>query len=244
MKILIVDDEAPARARLRSLIEALGEHDVVADAGNGAEALAAVEQAAPEVVLLDIRMPGMDGLATARQLGRLAEPPAVIFVTAYGDYALDAFDAQAVDYLLKPVRRERLATALGKARRLNRAQLDALGTLDADDARDHILCRRRGRMELIPLEEIRYFQADQKYVTVEHLNGSDLIEDSLRSLEQVFGDKVLRIHRNALVNPHFLTGMEKSGGRYYLLLRGCTDRLEVSRRQVPELRSTLRRMGL
>jgi two-component system, LytTR family, response regulator AlgR len=244
MKILIVDDEAPARARLRTLIDAVGGHQLVGEAANGADALTAIEQLHPEVVLLDIRMPGIDGLETASRLSRSPEPPAVIFVTAYGDYALEAFRTEAVDYLLKPVRRDRLAEALNKARRLNRAQLEALAELQSRaPERSHILCRRRGRLELVALEQIRYFQADQKYVTVNHVHGEDLIEESLKTLEQEFPDRLVRIHRNALVNLSFLAGFQKSGGQYVVLLRDSEQQLEVSRRHVPEVRALLRRLG-
>lgn len=244
MRILIADDEAPARKRLRTLIEAIGEHRVVAEADNGAATLAMVEQHRPEVVLLDIRMPGMDGLETAARLSLSAEPPAVIFVTAYADHALQAFETEAVDYLLKPVRRERLIEALHKARRLNRAQLDALAQLQARSGRrDHILCRRRGRLELIALDDIRFFRAEQKYVTVNHLHGEDLIEDSLRALEREFPQRLLRIHRNALVNPGFIAGLERAGGQCFILLRDNDQRLEVSRRHLAEVRAVLRRLG-
>ncbi|HEX5514535.1 MAG TPA: response regulator, partial [Gammaproteobacteria bacterium] len=182
MKILIVDDEAPARQRLAGLVQAVGGHELVGEAATGADAVAACERLKPDVVLLDIRMPGGDGLEAAARINRIAEPPAIIFVTAFGDHALAAFDAEAVDYLLKPVRRERLSEALQKARRLNRAQLKALQQTVSDGRRQHLLCRRRGDLELIPIDDVRFLQADQKYVTVNHLGGEDLIEDSLRQL--------------------------------------------------------------
>ena len=249
MKILIVDDEVPARSRLRSLVDAIGDHQVIGEAGNGLDALAACERLRPEVVLLDIRMPGMDGLEAAARLCVAAEPPAVIFVTAYGDHALAAFEAEAVDYLLKPVRRERLAEALKKARRLNRAQLDALTEAraqpDEGKPREHLLCRRRGMLELIPIDEVRFLQADQKYVTVNHLQGEDLIEDSLKRLEEEFGDRFVRIHRNALVSRYHLGGLERDrDGQYFARVRDWDGQLEVSRRHVAEVKGLIRRLGV
>jgi two-component system response regulator AlgR len=243
MKILIVDDEAPARQRLTALLQGLGEHELVGQAATGTDAVAACEQLKPDVVLLDIRMPGLDGLDTAARINLFAEPPAVIFVTAYGDHALAAFDAEAVDYLLKPVRRERLAEALKKARRINRAQLEALRQTAAD-GRQHLLCRRRGDLELIPIDDVRFLQADHKYVTVNHLHGEDLIEDSLKQLEDEFGDRFVRIHRNALVARQYLTGMERDGdGQYHVRLRGTEVQLEVSRRHVTAVKALVRRLG-
>ncbi len=253
MRILIVDDEAPARARLVSLIEALGEHEVVGQAANGAEALDACQRLRPELVLMDIRMPGLDGLEAAAQLSLMPEPPAVVFCTAYGDYALEAFEAEAVDYLLKPVRRERLAEALKKARRLNRAQLAALrrqpgssdGAEAAESGRRHLLCRRRGNLELIPIEEVRFLQADHKYVTVNHSGGEDLIEDSLKRLEEAFPDRFLRVHRNALVARNCLEGLERGrDGQYFVRLRGVATPLEVSRRHVADVKALIRSLGL
>lgn len=243
MKILIVDDEAPARQRLAALVEAMGEHQLVGYAATGGDAVAACERLNPDVVLLDIRMPGMDGLDAATRINLTAEPPAIIFVTAFGDHALAAFDAEAVDYLLKPVRRERLADALKKARRLNRAQLDALQQVDGN-ARQHLLCRRRGDLELIPIDEIRYLQADHKYVTVNHLRGEDLIEDSLKQLEDEFADRFVRIHRNALVARRYLVGLERNGdGQYQVRVRDCDTLLEVSRRHVTAVKGLVRRLG-
>jgi two-component system response regulator AlgR len=244
MKILIVDDEAPARQRLAGLVQAVGGHELVGEAATGADAVAACERLKPDVVLLDIRMPGGDGLAAAARINRIAEPPAIIFVTAFGDHALAAFDAEAVDYLLKPVRRERLSEALQKARRLNRAQLKALQQTASDGRRQHLLCRRRGDLELIPIDDVRFLQADQKYVTVNHLGGEDLIEDSLRQLEDEFADRFFRIHRNALVAHRYLIGLERSrDGRYQVRLHGCETPLEVSRRHVAAVKELVRRLG-
>ena len=243
MKVLIADDEAPARERLAQLIADLGEHQVVGGARNGEEAVRLSNMHRPDVVLMDIRMPGMDGLSAALEIASWESPPAVIFVTAFGEHALDAFDAQGVDYLMKPVRRARLEQALCKARQLNRAQLDALRQRAPEPSEDktHLLCRRRGAIELIPLEDVYYLQAEHKYVTVRHAGGEDLIEDSLKVLEETFPGQFVRIHRNALVATNRLAGLEKDmDGRRYAMLRGLDQRLEVSRRHVAELRRLLR----
>jgi two-component system response regulator AlgR len=239
LKVLIVDDEAPARARLRSLLSEIGEVEVVGEAVSGHEALAHTHDLAPDVVLLDVRMPGMDGLEAARHLTVLEEPPAVIFTTAYDQYAVEAFEAHAMGYLLKPVRQEQLAAALARAGRLTRAQLQKLAAGEA--RRSHIAARRRDGLALIPVEEVQYFLADQKYTTVRHGGGEDLIEDSLRLLESEFGSAFVRVHRNALVNVKFLERIERAAdGQYFVHLRGCAAPLQVSRRMAGELKERFR----
>src|SRR5262249_50010866 len=158
---------------------------------------------APDVVLLDVRMPGIDGIEAARHMNLLEQPPAVIFTTAYDEYAMKAFDAQAVGYLLKPIRKEKLAAALAHASRLTRPQLQSVGT-GTESRRSHIAIKLREGLKLIPLEDVQYFFAEQKYTTVRHLKGEDLIEDSLRALEDEFGSDFVRIHRNALVSVRHL----------------------------------------
>ncbi len=242
MRILIADDEALARRRLRALVDELQAGDVVGEAANGHEALAQAERLGPDVLLLDIRMPGMDGLEAAGHLAKLVQPPAVIFTTAYGDYALAAFEARAVDYLLKPIRKERLAQALGNARRLTRPQLTALEQEDVGaHARTHLSARVKGTIRLIPVETVWYFQAEQKYVTVCHRDGEVLIEESLRALEEEFGARFVRVHRNALVARAALEALERDGlGRLRIKLRGREQRLEVSRRHAAVLRRIMK----
>jgi two-component system response regulator AlgR len=242
LRILIVDDEAPARERLKSLLAEIGNFDLAGEAAHGEQALKLAVDLSPDVVLLDVRMPGMDGIEAARQLNSLVEPPAVIFTTAYDEYAINAFDAQAVGYLLKPIRKEKLAAALTQAGRLTRPQLQriAAGT-DAPPGRTHIAARHREGLRLIPIEEIQFFFADQKYTTVRHLKGEDLIEDSLRSLEEEFSTAFVRIHRNALVSVRFLEGIERNAeGQYFVKLRGCPAPLQVSRRMAGELKERFR----
>jgi two-component system, LytTR family, response regulator AlgR len=239
LKVLIVDDEPPARERLRSLLAEITDVEVVGEALNGIEALSHSHELAPDVVLLDVRMPGMDGLQAARHLNVLEEPPAVIFTTAYDQYAVEAFEAHAVGYLLKPVRKEQLAAALVRAGRLTRAQLQQLARGEA--RRTHIAARRREGLQLIPLEQVQYFLADQKYTTVRHLGGEDLIEDSLRLLEEEFAGAFVRVHRNALVAVKFLERIERGAdGQYLVQLRGCPAPLQVSRRMAGELKERFR----
>ena len=240
--MLIVDDEAPARERLRSLLAEIGDFDIAGEAAHGEQALKLSVDLSPDVVLLDVRMPGMDGIEAARQLNSLVEPPAVIFTTAYDEYAINAFDAQAVGYLLKPIRKEKLAAALAQAGRLTRPQLQRIAAAaDAPPKRTHIAARHREGLRLIPIEEVQFFFAEQKYTTVRHVKGEDLIEDSLRSLEEEFGAALVRIHRNALVSVRFLEGIERNAeGQYFVKLRGCPAPLQVSRRMAGELRERFR----
>ncbi|MGD2083012.1 MAG: response regulator transcription factor [Chromatiales bacterium] len=240
MNILIVDDEAPARARLRGLLEELdGDWHVAAEAATGRDALRRCAELAVDVVLLDIRMPDMDGLEAAAALARQETPPAVIFTTAYAEHALDAFEEQAVDYLLKPVRAERLARALERVRSFNRAQVSALARRAGEEG--YVCANFRGGLQRVPVEEVLYFRADQKYVTACHGQGELLLEESLKSLEQRFADRFLRIHRNALVSHRCLAGLERDAdGRSFVRLRDRDDRLEVSRRHLPLVRRWLR----
>jgi len=241
LRVLIVDDEPPARARLRSLLAEIDGTEVVGEAANGHDALQGAHTLSPDVVLLDVHMPGMDGLQVARHLNVLEEPPAVIFTTAYDEYAVEAFDAHAVGYLLKPVRAEQLAAALARAGRLTRAQLQKLAADAGEARRTHIAARRRDGVKLVPVEDVQYFLADQKYTTVRHVGGEELIEDSLRLLESEFGNAFVRIHRNALVGVKYLERIERSvEGQYFVRLRGCDAPLPVSRRMAGDLKERFR----
>jgi two-component system, LytTR family, response regulator AlgR len=241
-RVLIVDDEPPARERLRRLLAELGDIEVSAEAGTGVQAVQLAGELHPDVVLLDVRMPGMNGLEAARHMALLPEPPAVIFTTAYDAYAVDAFDAQAVGYLLKPVRAEKLGAALQRAARLAGKQLEGLAAGDPQQgARTHVAARLGDQVRLIAVPEVYYFVADQKYTTVRHKNGSDLIEDSLRTLEEEFGTQFVRVHRNALVSVSRLAAIERdSQGQYHVVLRDINERLAVSRRLAGELRDRFR----
>ena len=243
MRVLVVDDEQPARVRLTALVSEIAGYELCGEASNGIEALDQVQNTRPDIVLMDIMMPHMNGLEAARHMTKLAAPPAVIFTTAYDEHALAAFEANASAYLLKPVRKERLIQVLADVRALNRAQLASLeeDNPEAAEQRSHICAKLGMRLELIPIEDIFYFQADQKYVTVRHSGGEAVIEDSLKSLEQEWHPKFLRIHRNALVSTEYIAGLEKtSAERYQVSFKTVPDRLEVSRRHVAAVRRFLR----
>jgi two-component system response regulator AlgR len=243
VKILIVDDEKPARDRLSRMVGELDAHKLVGEAVNGLEALGMAQSLEPDIVLLDIRMPGMDGIEAARHIAKLDEPPAVIFVTAFSDHALEAFETHAVDYLLKPVKQERLQAALDASIRPTRAQTSrSNGVLSGLEPRQHICARVRGSLVLVPIENIYYFHAEQKYVTVRHTEGEVLIEDALKGLETEFGDRFHRIHRNALVSLSRLAGMQSEDDGQCLTFRDIDDTLEVSRRHLPGVRKIIRNL--
>ena len=242
LSVLIVDDELPARERLQRLVEELPGCVVAGVCSNGADALALAGKLKPAVVLLDIRMPGMTGIEVARHLGAFEHPPAIVFTTAYAEYALQAFESQAVGYLLKPVRSERLGQALRQASRLTSPQLLGLATPAAPlGARQHVAVRVRDELKLIPVKEIRYFRADQKYVTVRHSRGDDLIDESLKQLEEEFARDFVRAHRSILVGIAHVEALERAGAdeTYVLRLRGEEEPVAVSRRQLAELRKRL-----
>jgi two-component system response regulator AlgR len=232
IRLLIVDDEPPARERLRRLLGELGEVAVVGEAANGAEAVELCARLAPDVVLLDIRMPGMDGIEAARHLTALDEPPAVVFTTAHDEYALEAFEAQAIGYLLKPVRREKLARAVRHAARVASPQLLRLAERSQLGRRRAQICARTSqRVSMIPVEDVLYFAAGQKYVTVRHRGGEALIEDSLRTLAEEFAPDFVRVHRNSLVALRHVAAVERSDeGQLLVRLVDCDETLAVSRR--------------
>lgn len=238
MNVVIADDEPLARDRLRALLEDIEGVRVVAAVEDGPAALQACDVHKPDLVLLDISMPGMDGLETARHLAAFEPRPAVVFCTAFDAHALSAFEAEAIDYLVKPVRAERLAAAIERVRRF------AAGRVRDDDPaaapRKHLCARLRGSLRLIPIEDIHYLQAEEKYVVVHHARGEDLIEESLKSLEDEFGDRFLRIHRNCLVARHELVELRRlPDGHVQAVLRHARQPLEVSRRCLTALREAL-----
>jgi two-component system response regulator AlgR len=251
-KVLIADDELPARERLQRLLTELAGFSVGASCGTGVEALDLISKLKPDIALLDIRMPGMTGLEVARHVSALERPPAVIFTTAYEQYAVEAFEAHAIGYLLKPVRRERLATALAHAARLGKPVLRelALGrsgfsrdsAADAFAPRRHIAARVRDDLKLIPIGDIAFFRADQKYVAVRHGGGEQLVEESLRNLETEFAAAFVRAHRNLLVAIAHVEALERQAdGSYCVRMRGTGERLAVSRRQLSQLKARLER---
>lgn len=243
LKILLVDDEPLARDRLRALLGDIAGQlatEVVGVAGNGLVALEFLREHPADVVLADIRMPGMDGIELAGHLGSLARPPAVIFTTAYDNYAVQAFDLNAVDYLLKPVRAQRLLTALQKVIPVqapaNPALLADIGREVRGAGRSHLSCQERGRLLLVPVAEVLYFKADLKYVTARTIEREYLLDEALTHLETEFAERFLRLHRSVLVAKTALAGFEKAAGddaeAYgWALLRGLPEKLPVSRRQ-------------
>ena len=246
MRVLIVDDEKPARDRLRQMLADEERFDVVGVAGNGHDAVARSAELKPDVVLLDIRMPGLDGIETAHHLNALEHPPAVVFTTAYDEYAVDAFEARAIGYVLKPVRRSRLMAALEHAVRLAGPALREVAS-DArlDAPRQHVCARVQGELKLIPVADVSCFRADQKYVSVHHDHGQDLIDDSLKSLSEEFADRFVRIHRSALVAVSRIRKIEKTAdGKSRVLLRSGSQvddkELIISRRHVAEVRRRLK----
>lgn len=226
MRILIVDDEPLARRRLLSQVEDLGIGEVVGEAENGANALDMIAACRPDVVLLDVRMPEMDGLEAARHMRRLPSSPSVVFTTAYDDHALAAFETQALDYLLKPVRSERLRDALKRAEMLVAGR--KLLQWDPETAigrRQHVSAIVGGSLRLLPVKDVIYLQADQGYVSAVAADTRLLIEDSLRSLEEEFDDCFVRIHRGALVQPEHVRGLDKDGsGNTVVVFDACPDR--------------------
>jgi len=235
LKVLIADDEAPARNRLKDLLSDIGNIEICGEASNGIEVIALAEKLKPDVLLLDIRMPQMDGIEAAKHLQGLAQPPAVIFTTAYDTHAVTAFEMSAVDYLLKPIRLERLQAALHKTAKLQPAQLSEIDKLSAK--RTHLSISERGRILLVPVAEIIYLRAELKYVTVRTAQHEYLIEASLTQLEQEFGNTFIRLHRNCLVAGAFITGYEKRSiaghqeKQWVALLKDVPDTVIVSRRQ-------------
>ena len=243
MKIIIVDDEKPARARLVRLVNDLAVHEVVGEAANGIEALKLAQASEPDIVLMDIRMPGMDGIEAARHLSELEQPPAVIFTTAFADHALEAFETHAVDYLLKPGKKDRLQSAIDAAAKPTRAQASkSKELLSSLEPRQHICARVRGSLVLVPIDSIYYFHAEQKYVTVRYSDGEVLIEDALKSLETEFGDRFYRIHRNALISLARVGGLRSGNDGHQVSFHDIDETLEVSRRHLPGVRTIIKSM--
>ncbi|MEA1230323.1 LytTR family DNA-binding domain-containing protein [Acinetobacter sp. IRS14] len=246
MKVLICDDEPLAVERLSRLVSKMG-HKVVSTAHHGQEALEQARLHQPDVILLDIQMPGMNGLVCAEQISQLNPRPAIVFCTAYDQHALEAFKSQAQAYLLKPIDPQELEQVFSQLTQLTQAQLNALPQHDflhdLKTQRHQIAAKTYRGVELIPVENIYYFLADQKYVTVRHQNGSVLIDETLKELETEFADQFIRIHRNALVAVAYLDGLELvSSGQYQVRLRGLDERLSVSRRHLSMLRERIHQL--
>ena len=244
LSVLIVDDEAPARARLRDLLADIAAevpNAVVGEAANGVLALEAIEGRAVDVMLLDIHMPKMDGIELARHLGRLESSPAIVFVTAFDSYAVQAFELNAIDYLVKPVRAQRLAAALLKLKRQRSVVEPKVLENLQQGARMHLSCHERGRLLLIPVADIIYLKADLKYVTARTASREYLLDESLMHLEEEFSERFIRLHRSVLVAKDAIVGFERNTAEdadthWLALIRDVVERLPVSRRQWPQVK--------
>lgn len=237
LNILIIDDEQPARDRLRRLVSNLPGFDVAGEAAGSSEAMERLRELSPDILLLDISMPGMDGMSLARVLQEGGASPAIIFCTAYQDQALKAFEVEAVDYLVKPVREERLAKSLEKARRF-------LGRDDPKDDEHYVRSTVGGKVVLTPIRRVICMISEDKYTTVIHENGTTVIDESLTELEQSYPDQFFRVHRNALVSRKHLRGLARnSEGQTQALLSGTDRQPEVSRRNVSALRKLLSKIS-
>jgi len=239
VKVLLVDDEPLARERLRRLLQRLRPEACVIEADSGETALALLAKEDPALVLLDVRMPGMDGIEVAAAMDRLPAPPAVIFCTAYDEYALEALRHQAVAYLLKPVRESELARALATAGRVNRVQLAALS--DGEPAgRSQVSSQGHRGLETLPIADVRCFIAEQKYVTAVAPGRELLIQDALKDLEQEFAAEFLRVHRNALVARRHIQRLRRdTEGGWSVELDGVDLRPQVSRRHLAAVKARL-----
>ncbi|MEJ2755609.1 MAG: LytTR family DNA-binding domain-containing protein [Gammaproteobacteria bacterium] len=219
---------------------------MVGEAGNGLEALEMTRQVEPDALIIDIQMPGLTGLEAANHISKLSNPPAILFCTAYNEYAVEAFNVKAIAYLLKPVKLEKLENALEDCKRLTKPQLELLSTdlgklsNEPNQKRSHISARTHRGIELIPVIDIRYFKADHKYVVIRHSRGEVLVDEALKDYEADFSDSFIRIHRNALVAIKYIEGLELvTAGHYHIRLSGIEERLPVSRRHAAHVRKLL-----
>lgn len=236
-RILIADDEAPARQRLRDLLDDCRERfplAIVDEAKNGREALDVINREKVDIVLLDIRMPEIDGMEAARHIARMPQPPAIIFTTAFDAYAIKAFEVNAIDYLLKPIRLERLLTALGKTRAAPPISREAIEAA-ANQPRRHLSVHERGKIHLVPVADILYLRAELKYVTVRTAEREYLVDESLTKLEEEFAEAFVRVHRNCLVARAAISGFERnaeeSESGWAVVIKDTGEKLPVSRRQ-------------
>ena len=239
LSVFIVDDEPPARNRLRDVLSDCKDKlplEIIGEASNGSEALERLTELSVDVVLLDIRMPQMDGIELSQHLLKLPRPPVIIFTTAYDDYAIKAFELHAVDYLLKPIRQERLLEALTRARGAVPVKKEVLQEL-SNEPRKNLSSHERGKIFLIPIGQVLYLRAELKYITVRTIEREYLIEESLSALEKEFANRFVRIHRNCLVAKDAIEGFVRGGedsaesAGWMVKLKGLDELLAISRRQ-------------
>jgi len=240
LRVLVVDDEPPARSRLRRMLESESGLIVVDEAATGTEAVTKAQALAPDVVFLDIRMPGMDGLEAAHHIGQLDPRPAVIFTTAYDHHALKAFELQALDYLLKPIRSERLRAALARVRDAVSVGTEVGPPPARPGRRTYLSVRIGGDLRLVPVHEVRFLRADRKYIEVGTGEHITVLDESLVRLERELGDDFVRIHRSTLVNARYVIALRRTAkGGYQVELSGVREPLDVSRRMVAAVRARL-----
>jgi two-component system response regulator AlgR len=240
--VFIVDDESLARERLKRLVQTNSHYQVCGEAENGELALQGISEVQPDIVLLDIRMPGVDGLEVAEGISTYKNPPAIIFCTAYDEYAIKAFNYNAIGYLLKPVRKDDLFKALGQAKQLSQLQLKQLNHQDNERAAIFVANSWQGQ-ELIPFENIYYFKADQKYLTVVHREGETLSDQTLKELEELYETELVRVHRNTLVNLSHISALFKDGeGHHIVRLKECDHTVLISRRHVSDIKGRLKHL--
>jgi two-component system, LytTR family, response regulator AlgR len=247
LRVFLADDEAPARARLKEILEDIRGKlltTVVGEAANGLEAIERLPRSGAQLLLLDIQMPGMDGIELARHLGKLENAPAIVFVTAHDRHAIEAFEVNALDYLMKPVRADRLVVALKKALAAGPASRERLENA-ASGAREYFSVAERNRILLVPVADVLYLKAELKYVTLRTRAGEHLIEEPLISIEREFAERFVRVHRNCLVARGAIRGFERIAGgaeeepHWNVVLDGLNERLPVSRRQWPAVKNVL-----
>ena len=239
-RVLLVDDEPLARERLKRLLQEHSQFECAGDVGNGEAALDWLARQHADLVMLDIQMPGMTGLAVAAEIAKQEKPPAVVFCTAYDEHALQAFGVRAIDYLLKPIRKEDLSRALQRAVEWLGKQPD---NEVAAGSRTHLSARTHNGLQLIALEDVFYFYADQKYVSVRHTGGETLIDDALKQLEDEFGDRFVRVHRSALVARGRIERLEaQPGGGHKVYLRGLHEGVAVSRRHLAAVKRVMKEL--
>ncbi len=240
LRVLVVDDEPPARSRLRRMLESESGLIVVDEAATGTEAITKAQALTPDVVFLDIRMPGMDGLEAAHHIGQLRPRPAVIFTTAYDHHALKAFELQALDYLLKPIRSARLRAALARVRDAVSVGTEAGPPPARPGRRTYLSVRIGGDLRLVPVHEVRFLRADRKYIEVGTGEEITVLDESLVRLERELGDDFVRIHRSTLVNARYVIALRRAAkGGYQVELSGVREPLDVSRRMVAAVRARL-----
>lgn len=240
MKVLVVDDEPLARARLVGMLREYQEVTHVDEASNGLQAIELYQNNQAQIILMDIRMPGMDGLEAASHLARLENPPQIIFTTAYDDHALDAYDLNAIGYLLKPVQKQRLFKSIAMASQLTGHQ----GPRLAPVKRQYVSAQVAGNLQMVPINQVYYFRAEQKYVVARHPKGELLLEETLKQLEAELSGRFIRIHRSALVALNKIASLDKlDNGQMQLRLQDINEALEISRRHLPEVRKTLKELS-